>query len=146
MTKHEIYEALKADGAKLPKAERFMAVGDLKAIYTERFGVSPDEPAKTDAHSPEEEAPNSHLLSDDADPAPDTCQPAAAPAAPQSVPGPCKSVQVCASPCVRIPLLRFIESGWCPALKQSYTRGLCRPKSFAEYEALKPYAEEVVFP
>ena len=107
MTKHEIYEALKADGAKLPKAERFMSVDDLKAIYTERFGVSPDEPAKSvPAHRP--------------------------PSPP--------------SPPVPIPLLRFIESGWCPALKRSYTRGLYRPKSFAEYQALKPYAEEVVFP
>ena len=132
MTKHQIYEALKADGAKLPKAERFMALDDLKAIYTERFGVSPDDPAKTDAHSPEEEAPNSHLLRDD-DP-----DPATSPSA--------SSVPSVPDRAVHIPLLRFIESGWCPALKQSYTRGLYRPKSFAEYEALKPYAEEVVFP
>ena len=112
MTKHEIYEALKADGAKLPKAERFMAVDDLKTIYTERFGVSPDDPAKTDTTSPSASSVKS-----------------------------VKSVQVHA---VHIPLLRFIESGWCPALKRSYTRGLYRPKSFAEYRALKPYAEEVV--
>lgn len=115
MTKHEIYEALKADGAKLPKAERFMALDNLKAIYTERFGVSPDEPAKTDTTSPSA----SSVMSV------------------KSVP----SVPVRAVP---IPLLRFIESGWCPALKRSYTRGLYRPKNSAEYQALKPFAEEVV--
>ena len=144
MTKHEIYEALKADGAKLPKAERFMALDDLKAIYTERFGVDPDKPAKNAAPAADEQAPNSHLLSDDADPAPDTCKPAATPATPQSVPGLCKSVPSVPVRAAPIPLLRFIESGWCPALKRSYTRGLYRPASFAEYQALKPYAEEVV--
>ena len=104
MNKHEIYEALKADGAKLPKAERFMSADDLKAIYTERFG-----------HFPEEQ-PVLH-----AEPA------------------------KCDRPAeVKQHLLRFIESGWCPALGRSYTRGLYRPKTPAEYEALKPFAAEEV--
>ena len=120
MTKHEIYEALKADGAKLPKAERFMALDDLKAIYTERFGVDSDNPAKKEATLDEDEAPNSHLLRDEDDHT---------------------AVNVKKN---TIRLLRFIESGWCPALNRSYSRGLYRPKSFAEYMALKPYAEEVV--
>ena len=107
MTKHEIYEALKADGAKLPKAERFMSVDDLKAIYEERFGVSPDAPAKQTETKPEPEVP--------------------------------KPVEDRA-----IHLLRFTESGWCPALNRCYTRGLYRPATFAEYEALKPYAAEVL--
>ena len=135
MNKHEIYDALKADGAKLPKAERFMSVDDLKAIYTERFGVSPDEPVqRTEVVAPsdpipvvmvqpevDEEAPNSHLLRDADEPEP-----------------------VAAVKDETIHLLRFAESGWCPALNRSYTRGLYRPATFAEYEALKPFAEEVV--
>ena len=138
MNKHEIYEALKADGAKLPKAERFMSLDDLKSIYTERFGVSPDEPAprvevKQDAPVPvvmvqpkpeaaePEEAPNSHLLNEEPDePAPESAKDET------------------------IHLLRFVESGWCPALGRSYSRGLYRPKTFAEYEALKTFAAEEV--
>jgi len=123
MNKHEIYEALKADGAKLPKAERFMSVDDLKAIYTERFGVSPSDPIPVVMVQPEvdEEAPNSHLLREDDEPEP-----------------------VAAVKDETIHLLRFTESGWCPALNRSYTRGLYRPATFAEYEALKPFAEEIV--
>ena len=106
MNKHEIYEALKADGAKLPRAERFMSLAELKAIYDERFGVSPDAPAKQEPKT-EPEAP--------------------------------KPVEDRA-----IHLLRFSESGWCPELNRSYTRGVYRPKTLAEYEALKPYAEKVL--
>lgn len=114
-----------------------MSVDDLKAIYTERFGVSPDEPAarvevKQETPVPvvmvqpepedaePEEIPNSHLLRDGDEPEPEVAKDET------------------------IHLLRFIESGWCPALNRSYTRGLYRPKTFAEYEALKPYAAEVV--
>ena len=134
MDKHEIYEALKADGAKLPKAERFISLDTLRKIYVERFGVSPDEPVlktevkqvapipvvmvqpNTDDQAEPEEAPNIHLLREDCDTAPEDA----------------------------IRLLRFDESGWCPALNRSYTRGLYRPKTVAEYNALKPFAAEVV--
>ena len=101
MTKHEIYEALKADGAKLPRAEQFMGLDDLRATYTERFGRSPDDEVIEAAPAPK--------------PALD-----------------------------EIRLLRFIESGWCPALGRSYTRGLYRPATADEYEALKPFAAEVM--
>lgn len=122
MNKHEIYEALKADGAKLPKAERFMSVDDLKAIYTERFGVSPDEPAPQ--VEVKQDAPVPVVM---VQPKPEDAE-----AAPESAKD------------ETIHLLRFIESGWCPALGRSYTRGLYRPKTFAEYEALKPFAAEEV--
>ena len=137
MTKHEIYEALKADGAKLPKAERFMGVDDLKEIYTERFGVSPDEASTTPESTPDtcveqvdeqvdeqvgeqvdetqelppDEAPNTHLLREEDEPAP-------------------------AYEVEEIHLLRFAESGWCPELNRSYRRGLYRPASLVEYKAL----------
>lgn len=117
MNKHEIYEALKADGAKLPKAERFMALDDLTAIYTERFGVSPDERVKKMDVRFE---------------------------TPQSQPAVPKKAHASSQPDRQVRLLRFIESGWCPALNRSYTRGLYRPRSFEEYLALKPYAKEVV--
>lgn len=120
MNKHEIYEALKADGAKLPKAERFMKVAELEEIYLERFGVSPGE-AIQHSEGELEEMPNSHLLQEGWDE--------------------CEHVPVKHE---EVHLLRFVESGWCPVLKRSYTRGLYRPKTFAEYEALKPYAEEVL--
>lgn len=109
MTKHEIYEALKADGAKLPKAERFMGLDALTEIYTERFGVAPGDSA-----------------SDSAEKVSDSIKPPEPPKA--EAPR----------------LLRFDESGWCPALNRSYTRGLYRPATPKEYEALKPFAAEVL--
>ena len=104
MTKHEIYEALKNDGAKLAKAERFMSLAELKDLYLERFG------------------------SDVAI----TQEPAKEPAKPAAKDG--------------IRLLRFTESGWCEALHRSYTRGLYRPKSLFEFNALRPFAADVVEP
>lgn len=41
-----------------------------------------------------------------------------------------------------VPALRFGGGGWCPELGRSYERGVYRPKSMAEYEALRKYAEE----
>ncbi len=102
MTKHEIYEALKSDGAKLPKAERFMSLADLKEIYEERFGIG----CRIDTK--------------------------------ETIPESAENRET------EVRLLRFDESGWCPALCCSYSRGLYRPKTVAEYEALKPFAAEVV--
>lgn len=102
MTKHEIYEALKADGAKLQKAERFMSLADLKEMYEERFGIG----CRTES---------------------------------QEVIVPAKTTGD-----TEVHLLRFDESGWCQALLRSYSRGLYRPKNISEYEALKPFAAEVV--
>ena len=39
-----------------------------------------------------------------------------------------------------IPTLRFLEGGWCEALKASYAPGVYQPKTKAEYEALAPFA------
>ena len=104
MTKHEIYETLKADGAKLQKAERFMSLADLKEMYEERFGIG----CRIEA----QEITVPANTSGDGD--------------------------------KKVRLLRFDESGWCPALCRSYSRGLYRPKNLSEYEALKPFAAEVV--
>ncbi|MCD8295004.1 MAG: hypothetical protein LUE27_07170 [Clostridia bacterium] len=40
----------------------------------------------------------------------------------------------------RMPVLRFADSGWCAALGRGYSRGLYRPRTRREYEALRPYA------
>lgn len=56
MTKQELYDALKADGAKLGKGVQFFKRDDLLRMYVERFGVEPGET---------EELPNSHLLADE---------------------------------------------------------------------------------
>lgn len=104
MTKHEIYEALKNDGAKLSKAERFMSLAELKDLYAERFGKDvtiTQEPAKEPAK-------------------------------------PAAKDEIC--------LLRFSEAGWCEALHRSYSRGLYRPKNKFEFNALLPFAAEVVKP
>lgn len=131
MTKHEIYEALKADGAKLPKAERFMGLDALTEIYTERFGVAPGEavcPEPSDSTDANGEVSDRVSDSTDASAAPEI--------EPEEIPEPPKAEEP--------RLLRFDESGWCPALGRSYTRGLYRPATPAEYEALKPFAAEVL--
>ena len=112
MTKNELYDALKADGAKMNKGVRFYNVEELRKMYVDRFGVNPDEP---------EEVPNSHLLSDG-----DEIQSAPVPAD------------------EKIRTLKFAESGWCNELGRSYFCGLYRPKTLAEYRALKKYAAEVL--
>lgn len=119
MTKRELYDTLKADGAKL-KAFNTMNVEDLTALYTERFGKSPDEsetgneqsdpPEKTTAKK-ETKAKIPETKKNETDPAP-----------------------------ARFPLLHFCNSGWCEALQRSYYQGDYRPATKEEYEALKPFA------
>ena len=55
LTKQEIYDALKNDGAKLQRAANFTNRDELVELYKERFGVDPDFP---------DEQPNSERLSD----------------------------------------------------------------------------------
>lgn len=129
MTKEEIYEFLKADGAKLSRAVQFISRETLEKMYEERFGcpvpdAAPPMPPQSDQSSGDapEEAPDSDLLHD----GDDIPQPPPTSAAPE------------------IHLLRFADSGWCEVLGGSYTRGLYRPASVAEFLALKPYAAEVL--
>ena len=61
MTKQDLYNALKEDGAKL-KAINFIKKEELEQIYEERFGKKPDEPQYEC-----EEVPNSHLLHENDD-------------------------------------------------------------------------------
>ena len=41
---------------------------------------------------------------------------------------------------MQLPALRFVESGWCAALKTSYMRGVYQPKTRDEYNALASFA------
>jgi len=116
MTKQEIYDALKADGAKIGKAVNFISKEALEDMYRERFGVEPGETPKQQEDEPEEEVPNTHIMNDGED------------VADRNV--------------VNIKLLKFIDSGWCEALRKSYFRGLYRPETVQEYLALKPFAAE----
>ena len=45
---------------------------------------------------------------------------------------------------VKIPLLKFADSGWCNELNKAYSSGLYRPASVEEYTALKGYAVEEI--
>ena len=118
MTKDEIYNALKADGAKLTKAARFMTKEVLVSMYEDRFGKSPDETSaeKSENAAADEdmrESAENHALS-------------------QSVSDNVDKVKI----------LRFSDSFWCPVLGRSYKRGLYRPANHSEYIALKPFAEK----
>lgn len=42
LNKNEIYDILKDDGARLPRAVNFMSRDELLEMYVERFGVNPD--------------------------------------------------------------------------------------------------------
>ena len=42
LNKNEIYDILKNDGAKLPRAVNFMSREELLEMYVERFGINPD--------------------------------------------------------------------------------------------------------
>ena len=117
MTKQEIYAALKEDGAKIGKAVNFISKEALEEMYRERFGVEPGETTKQQDDQ-EEEVPNSLLLNDGED------------IADRNV--------------VNVKLLKFADSGWCDALRASYSRGLYRPKNVQEYLALKPFAAEEI--
>lgn len=44
----------------------------------------------------------------------------------------------------KFPVLRFPGSGWCNEIGFSYTKGLFRPKTAREYEALRKYAVEEI--
>lgn len=122
MTKREIYDVLKEDGAKL-KAFNTMLLETLTALYTERFGKSPEEAApptvetqksgQSEEKKVQAETKNKSGEKKKADPDP--------------VPA-------------RFPLLHFRNSGWCEALQRSYFRGNYRPATKEEYEALKPFA------
>ena len=51
MNKQNIYDMLKADGAKL-KAVNFYSLEQLTATYTERFGKSPGQPDPPEKSAP----------------------------------------------------------------------------------------------
>lgn len=117
MTKQELYDALKNDGAKIGKAVNFISRETLETMYRERFGIEPGDHAKQ-PDDPAEEMPNTHLLNDEED-------------------VPERNV-------VNIKLLKFVDSGWCESLRKSYFSGLYRPNSVEEYLALRPFASEEI--
>lgn len=116
LNKNELYDILKNDGARLPRAVNFMSREELIEMYSDRFGINPD------TH---EEQPNTAQLSDGTEMqnTADTHE---------------------EQPAV-IPLLKFAEDGWCTPLNKPYCKGLYRPVSAEEYRALKKYASEEVF-
>ena len=160
MTKEEIYEFLKADGAKLTKAVQFISRKDLETMFEERFGypvpeVTPPKPPPAADSTAEENSTTAE----------DSKSPASIPSDQLATASPCGDGSDQSSepdeiqnsnllhdgdddipqpPPPEIHLLRFADSGWCEALGRSYTRGLYRPANAAEYLALKPYAAEVL--
>lgn len=52
MNKTELYDILKNDGAKIPRAVNFMSREELLEMYIERFGVNPD---ATNKENPQEQ-------------------------------------------------------------------------------------------
>ena len=118
LSKNELYDILKNDGARLPRAVNFMSREELIDMYADRFGINPD------TH---EEQPNTEQLSDGTE-----MQTAE------------NSDTHEEQPAV-IPLLKFAEDGWCSPLDKPYSKGLYRPTSAEEYRALKKYACEELF-
>jgi hypothetical protein len=116
LDKQELYDILKNDGAKLPRAVNFMGRDELVTMYAERFGINPD------TH---EEQTNTTQLSDNTE-----MQNAADTDEEQTA---------------VIPLLKFAEDGWCTPLNKPYCKGLYRPVSAEEYRALKKYASEEIY-
>jgi hypothetical protein len=42
LNKNELYDILKNDGARLPRAVNFMSREELIEMYSDRFGINPD--------------------------------------------------------------------------------------------------------
>ena len=96
MTKQEMYDALKADGAKLGRGVNFISKETLEEMYQERLGMKKAETAKEPEKKQDPGTP---------------------------------------------PVLYFDHAGWCETLGCSYFIGYFFPQSWAEYNALKPYAK-----
>lgn len=151
MTKEEIYEFLKADGAKLTKAVRFISRDTLAEMFEERFGYPVPEVAPPKPPPAADSAVKENLTTGEDNDVSATSEQS-------ELPDPSDELdeipnshllndgedEFAKPPEPAIRLLRFSDSGWCEALGRSYTRGLYCPANAAEYLALKPYAAEVL--
>lgn len=120
MTKEELYNELKQDGAKL-RAINFYKRETLQELYDERFGVLEpaeveDEPEPEGESIPEEETPRERTYSRE-EPLPE----------PEPTP-------------VEIHTLYFTGGGWCNETQSSYAPGYYRPATVEEYLALRRFA------
>lgn len=129
MTRKEIYEELKADGAKL-KSLRSYNLAQLQELYTERFGYAPDEKPDEDNSSSIVEEEVSDTQDDDAGDTNDADDEDDSP----------DDVDDDPEPQVKIRTLEFDRSGWCEELGTSYFKGIHRPATVKEYLTLRKYA------
>lgn len=116
INKKELYELLRADGAKL-KAMNFYTVEQLSDIYFDRFGVIYDAPKPSEGNSDDAEKTDSaNIHADNADNADND----------------------------EIRTLVFDRGGWCDELQKSYAMGIYRPATIEEYAILKQYSSKVL--
>lgn len=119
MTKQETYDELVKRGATLNPVASYKA-DELKALLADT-----PEPGDSSAGNA------GNAGSDEVPPVP--------PVPP--VPSPADPVK---EEPKKFPVLRFPGSGWCNEIGFSYTKGLYRPKTAREYEALRKYAVEEI--
>lgn len=127
MSKEELYDALRADGARL-KPANFYSKDALADIYTERFGFAPgehqtppdlsEEANTTKLSVPGEHYPEPSEKKNSANELDDTAD--------------------------EIRTLYFAFGGWCEELSTSFAPGYRKCRSKEEYQALKKYAAKVL--
>ena len=115
INKKELYELLRADGAKL-KAMNFYTVEQLCDIYFDRFGVIYTQnivESKKEEQTADDNTPAENIHADNADND-------------------------------EIRTLVFDRGGWCDELQKSYAMGIYRPATVKEYVVLKQFASKVL--
>ncbi len=147
MTKQELYKALQEAGVQLPDYRRITAAA-LEEAYANTFGNTPQQSDPQPEQQPgakqqvgtEPEVADNDDAGADAGEEPNGERLAAGegdmqqpkePEQPEEQTGP-EGVP---------PALYFEYAGWCEDLQTSYFMGHYQPKSWAEYEALRPFAK-----
>ena len=121
INKKELYELLRADGAKL-KAMNFYTVEQLCDTYFDRFGVIYTPNVVEVDKNKKSESENDVTNTDDA----------------------CKNAHADNTAVDEIRTLVFDRGGWCDELQKSYAVGIYRPSTVEEYAILKQYASKVL--
>lgn len=144
MTKQETYDELVKRGATLKPVASYKA-DELKALLADTpepgaKGADDSESGRTDSGNDTQGDPQNKPDTGDAgnDGAAHQDDPPNVPADPVPPADPVKEEPK------KFPVLRFPGSGWCNEIGYSYTKGLYRPKSAREYEALRKYAVEEI--
>lgn len=127
MSKEELYDALRADGARL-KPANFYSKEALADIYTERFGAAPGE-QQTPPDLSEEANTAKLYVPGERYPEPT---------------GQKNSANELDDTPEEIRLLHFAFGGWCEELNCSFSAGYKRCSTIEEYRALKKYATKVL--